>query len=87
MIFLSMIILCFSLLKQYAFEKYTWDSSVYNQETAYDYASIMHYSENAFSKNGKPTMVPRQGGVVLRGSNVLSPTDIVEVRKLYKCSA
>ncbi|CAF0959822.1 unnamed protein product [Adineta ricciae] len=73
--------------KQYSFEKYTWGSSVYNQGTTYDYASIMHYFGNAFSKNGKPTMVPLKAGVVLHGARVLSPTDIFEVRQLYNCNA
>ncbi|CAF1432477.1 unnamed protein product [Adineta ricciae] len=68
-----------------SFEKYAWGSSVYNQNSIYDYASIMHYFGNAFSKNGKPTMVPRKAGVVLHGASVLSPTDIFEVRQLYNC--
>lgn len=29
------------------------------QGVAYDYSSIMHYSANAFSKNGQPTIVPK----------------------------
>ena len=29
----------------------------------YDYSSLMHFKETAFSKNGEPTIVPRQAGV------------------------
>ena len=30
--------------------------------TPYDYRSVMHYSENAFSKNGLPTILVKHAG-------------------------
>jgi hypothetical protein len=72
---------------QHNFNKYAWSSTALNQDTPYDYASIMHYGTTAFSMNGKPTMVPRTAGVTIGNTQQLSPTDIAEVRHLYGCQA
>lgn len=72
---------------EHNFNKYAWGSTVFNQGSTYDYASIMHYETTAFSTNGKPTMVPRRSGVTIGKSEVLSPTDISEVRHFYGCKA
>jgi hypothetical protein len=69
------------------FNKYVWGSSVQNQGSTYDYASIMHYDTTAFTMNGKPTMVPRQAGAIIGKATVLSATDIAEVRHYYSCAA
>jgi len=69
------------------FNKYAWGSTVFNQGSTYDYASIMHYDTTAFSMNGKPTMVPRKAGAVIGKAEVLSPMDIAEVRHLLGCQA
>jgi len=72
---------------QHNFNKYQWGSSVFSQNTPYDYASVMHYEMEAFSKNGKPTMVPRVAGTKIGKAQALSPTDVAEVRHLYNCKA
>lgn len=69
------------------FNKYEWGSSVLNQGSPYDYASIMHYDTTAFTTNGMPTMVPRQAGVTIGDAEELSPIDIAEVRHFYGCTA
>ncbi len=45
----------------------------------------MHYPENAFSINGRPTITPNQNNVVIGQREKLSPTDILEIRHYYKC--
>lgn len=50
---------------------------------AYDYASIMHYGRYAFSKNGQPTIVPKQAGVTIGQATGLSAGDIAAVRSIY----
>jgi astacin len=51
---------------------------------AYDYGSIMHYRRFAFSKNGLPTIVPKQSGVILGQRNGLSAGDIAAVHHMYR---
>lgn len=49
----------------------------------YDYASIMHYSRSAFSKNGRETITPKQRGVTIGQRTGLSAGDIATVRAMY----
>jgi hypothetical protein len=50
----------------------------------YDYGSIMHYGMYAFSKNGLPTIVPKQSGVTIGQRNGLSAGDIAAVHHIYR---
>ena len=61
------------------FEKY--DSSYIDdtQNTPYDYASVMHYGQDAFSSNGYPTIEPLQPGVQIGQRDDMSSIDIQEV--------
>ncbi|CAF1341507.1 unnamed protein product [Adineta ricciae] len=51
--------------RYYDFEKTEWGTTATDLETNYDYDSILHYGVNDLSKNGLPTIVPKQIG----GSN------------------
>uniref|UniRef100_A0AAY5F0Y2 Metalloendopeptidase n=1 Tax=Electrophorus electricus TaxID=8005 RepID=A0AAY5F0Y2_ELEEL len=58
-----------------------------NQETPYDYNSVMQYHKTAFSKNGLPTMVPIPNSNVAFGqATQMSQNDITRLNRLYKCS-
>lgn len=48
----------------------------------YDYGSIMHYPATAFSKNGQPTIVAKNGAPIGQRQG-LSPVDVEAVKTLY----
>ncbi|EDO49950.1 predicted protein [Nematostella vectensis] len=60
-------------------------SSVTTHNTPYDYGSVMHYSGRAFTKNGKPTIVPLKSGVYIGQRGGLSPLDVKQVNIHYNC--
>ncbi|XP_010892903.3 high choriolytic enzyme 1 [Esox lucius] len=57
-----------------------------NQNTAYDYNSVMQYHKFAFSKNNQPTMVPIPNqNVEIGKATAMSQNDITRLNRLYKC--
>ncbi|GFV09256.1 metalloendopeptidase [Trichonephila clavipes] len=69
------------------FQKYT----TYSQQTLdekYDYASLLHYSRRAFSRNSLPTIEPKNfvGNFIIGQRLGFSPTDIRKINKLYNCT-
>ncbi len=58
----------------------------------YDSHSIMHYGSRFFSRNGKPTIVPKIAGVTLSDplarteAKIMTDSDILAVRIQYKCT-
>lgn len=53
---------------------------------SYDYGSIMHYSKNAFSSNGAPTIEPLIKSVTNLGQREgFSNRDIQKLQRMYKC--
>ncbi|KAF7656245.1 hypothetical protein LDENG_00044660 [Lucifuga dentata] len=67
---------------EYAFDKI----NTLNQNTPYDYNSVMQYHKYAFSRNRRPTMVPVPNPNVAFGSaSQMSSNDIIRVNRLYKC--
>jgi hypothetical protein len=50
---------------------------------AYDYGSIMHYGSTAFSKSGRPTIVPRQANVQIGQREGFSALDRAAIEQLY----
>ena len=51
----------------------------------YDYASIMHYSKDAFTANGQDTIRARDPTIPFGDAGELSPLDIVKANTLYSC--
>jgi hypothetical protein len=45
----------------------------------------MHYKHDSFTKNGKPTITPRDANAIIGQREKLSTTDILEIRHYYGC--
>lgn len=64
----------------YNFNQHLSDGQDYGD---YDYQSIMHYTAYAFSKNGKPTIIPLMDNVQIGQRDYLSSKDIAAVNAMY----
>ncbi|GMT35826.1 hypothetical protein PFISCL1PPCAC_27123 [Pristionchus fissidentatus] len=68
------------------FEKYG-QSTIQSLGTEYDYTSIMHYGNKAFSRNGQPTIVPKQNTAAIGQRSGFSKVDAYKINTLYGCKA
>lgn len=56
------------------------------QDVPYDYDSIMHYHDTAFSKNGSKTIIaPADKTETMGKMQAMSEIDVEELNKLYEC--
>jgi hypothetical protein len=62
--------------------KHNFDQQMGVSLGAYDYESIMHYPKDAFSADGKDTIVPKVADVAIGQREKLSAGDIAAVQKL-----
>ena len=56
------------------------------KSTKYDIKSMMHYQPTAFSRNGLPTIVAKNG-VNWRTTKEPTETDLAELNMAYQCSS
>ncbi|XP_072536825.1 meprin A subunit beta-like [Salminus brasiliensis] len=72
---------------RFNFDKASQETSTI-QGTPYDYMSVMHYGQDAFSNGNGNTIITKNTKFqdVIGQSNDMSPTDTFELNKLYNCT-
>ncbi|XP_001844560.2 blastula protease 10 [Culex quinquefasciatus] len=70
--------------KQHNFNVYPADV-VTDFGVRYDYGSVMHYGPMSFSKNGLPTIVPKDPNAVIGQRLGMSERDISKLNLMYGC--
>ncbi|KAF6203953.1 hypothetical protein GE061_002291 [Apolygus lucorum] len=68
------------------FKRYP-SSRVQDFNVPYDYESVMHYSSHAFSKNGKPTITPKEEGAFIGQRSRMSDKDLQKLKLMYGCES
>ncbi|CAF0891414.1 unnamed protein product [Rotaria sordida] len=70
---------------EFNFQKYNL-TDIDTLNTSYDYGSVMHYEADAFSSNGLPTIRATRNASAVLGQRIgMSPIDILEVQRYYRC--
>lgn len=71
---------------QYAYDKYGPDR-ITDFGIAYDYKSVLHYNQYAFSKNGKKTITTKDPSMqnIVGTITSLSTKDIAKMKAMYNC--
>ena len=74
--------------KEFNFQRYVERGRAGIDFDIYDYKSIMHYSPNAFSVNGQPTISvlspPAPPGTTIGSGSALSKVDILSINNMYR---
>ncbi|XP_052747552.1 zinc metalloproteinase nas-4 [Bicyclus anynana] len=68
--------------KEHNFKKYTVNT-VTDFGVSYDYGSVMHYPEKAFSNNGNKTIIPLQENVEIGQREGMSESDVIKLNRMY----
>lgn len=67
------------------FQKFGADM-ISSYDVEYDYGSVLHYSGDAFTKNGRDTIVPKRplpSGVQMGQREKMSQSDIAKLKRMY----